>query len=174
MAQSKQAKLAFETHLLTSWGMDTYDVTAQRDGEDIGVLELTINPDEGAIQDCNVEVKASERKQGVLSQLARHALNDMERRYKNLTSFRVDVENEKTLSVIRDVLSAAGFTLTYTDPLGREVSMEEALHLLQEEREKGDFADAPEIFDDTESPETRRLVAAVTVTGKRELHADTK
>ncbi len=174
MTRSKQAKLAFETNLLTSWDMDTYDVTAKRDGEDIGVLELTIDPEAGAVQDCNVEVKASERNQGILSQLARHALVDMERRYKNLTSFRVDVENEKTLTVIRDVLSMAGFTITYTDPLGREVSMEEAIHSLQEERERGDFADTPEIFDDNESPETRRLVAAVTVTGKRELQANTK
>lgn len=169
MSGSKRAKLAFETHLITSWGMDTYDVTAKRRGQDVGVLELTVDPKRGSVEDCNVEVKASERQQGILSQLARHALADMEQRYKNITSFRVDVENERTLSVIRDVLSLAGFSITYMDALGREISIEEGLHSLQEGRERGDFADTTEIFDDAESPETRRLTAAVTVIGKREL-----
>lgn len=169
MSRSKQAKLAFETHLLNSWGMDTYDVVAKRHGEDIGVLELTIDPEEGAVQDCNVEVKTSERKQGILSQLARHALADMERRYKNIRSFKIDVENEKTLSVIRDVLSSAGFVITYTDVMGNEISAEEALNLLREGRERGDFADTTEIFEDPESSETRRIVATVIVTGYREL-----
>jgi len=149
--------------------MDTYDVTAKRDGEDIGVLELTIDSEKGAIKDCNVEVKELERNRGILSQLARYALADMERRYRNITSFRIDIENERTLSIVRDVLSSAGFSITYTDVLGVEISAEEALCLLQEERERGNFADTTEIFDDSGSEETRRLLAAVTVTGKREL-----